>query len=131
MKHNKKRNTAFLFETLISELTKSIVHKDGKKKDITKGLISKHFRRGTNLYEELQLYKTLLDTHGLERMVAEKLLFEVKAQRRCIADSDVFSEQSKLINDMNKEYDKGVFSTFVPNYKSLATRGKKAENVSC
>jgi len=121
MKHNKKRNTAFLFEALISELTKSIVHKNDEKRDVTKSLISKHFRRGTNLYEELQLYKALLETHGLERVVAEKLLFEVKSQRRFIADSDVFSEQSELINDMNKEYDKGVFTTFVPNYKSLAT----------
>ena len=28
MKHNKKRNTAFLYESLIKELTRSIVKKD-------------------------------------------------------------------------------------------------------
>ena len=26
LKHNKKRNTAFLYEALVKELTKSIVH---------------------------------------------------------------------------------------------------------
>ena len=32
MKHNKKRNTAFIYEMLVRELTKAIVHKDlGKK----------------------------------------------------------------------------------------------------
>ena len=77
MKHNKKRNTAFLFETLVNELTKSIIHKDDAKKTKTTRLISKYFRRGTSLYEELQLYKALLETRGLERIVAEKLLFEV------------------------------------------------------
>ena len=33
MKHNKKRNTAFLYESLIKELTRSIIRKENKKKD--------------------------------------------------------------------------------------------------
>jgi len=34
VKYNKKRNTAFLYETLVKELTKSIVNKDdGRKKE--------------------------------------------------------------------------------------------------
>ena len=32
MKHNKKRNTAFIFEVLIRELTKAILEQDEKKK---------------------------------------------------------------------------------------------------
>ena len=121
MKHNKKRNTAFLFETLASQLTRAIVRKDNSAKAATKNLISKHFRKGTNLYEELQLYKAITETKGLEAIVAEKLIYEVKARRLHMADADVFKEQSSLIDDMNKEYGKAVFSTFVPNYKSLAT----------
>ena len=121
MKHNKKRNTAFLFETLVSELTKSVVHNDAEKRATTKNLICKYFRRGTNLYEELQLYKALLETRGLEPIVAEKLIFEVKTQRKCIMDTEIFKEQSDLIGDMNKEYGKSAFANFVPNYKDLAT----------
>ena len=121
MKHNKKRNTAFLFETLASQLTRAIVRKDNSAKAATKNLLSKHFRKGTNLYEELQLYKAITETKGLEAIVAEKLIYEVKARRLHMADADVFKEQSSLIDDMNKEYGKAVFSTFVPNYKSLAT----------
>ena len=121
MKHNKKRNTAFLFETLVSELTKSVIHHDPEKKTATKNLICKYFRRGTNLYEELQLYKALLETRGLVPLVAEKLIFEVKEQRKYIMDTDIFEEQSELIGDMNKEYGKNAFANFVPNYKNMAT----------
>ena len=121
MKHNKKRNTAFLFETLVNELTKSVVHNDGDKKGVTKSLICKYFRRGTNLYEELQLYKALLETRGLEPLVAEKLIFEVKTHRKYILDTEIFKEQSDLIDDMNKEYGKSAFANFVPNYKNMAT----------
>ena len=121
MKHNKKRNTAFLFEILVNELTKSVVRKDESKRSRTLGLISKHFAKGTNLYEELQLYKALLETRGLDNIIAEKLICEVKSQRKYILDSEVFEEQSELIQNMNKEYTKSVFTNFVPNYKSLAT----------
>ena len=33
MNHNKRRNTAFLYEALVRELTKSVVAKDDKRKD--------------------------------------------------------------------------------------------------
>ena len=39
LKHNKKRNTAFLYETLIKELTKSVVEKDIDKKEKLNSLI--------------------------------------------------------------------------------------------
>jgi len=121
MRHNKKRNTAFLFEILVNELTKAVVHKDEGKRRRTLSIISKHFAKGTNLYKELQLYKALRETHGLDKIIAEKLIFEVRAQRKYILDSDVFEEQTELINDINKEYTKSIFTNFVPNYKNLAT----------
>ncbi len=121
MRHNKKRNTAFLFEALIAEMTKAVVRGDLKAQARTRKIIAKHFKKGTALYEELQLYKAILETRGLDKIVAEKLIFEVKAQRKYILDGDVFKEQSELIQDMNQEYKKAVFSNFVPNYKDLAT----------
>ena len=44
MKHNKKRNTAFIFEVLIRELTKSIVEKNDKQKKIIISLIKENFK---------------------------------------------------------------------------------------
>ena len=37
IKHNKKRNTAFLYEVLVREITKSIITKDLQKKNIIIG----------------------------------------------------------------------------------------------
>ena len=39
MKHNKKRNTAFIYETLAQELTKSILEKDNDRKNTVVGMI--------------------------------------------------------------------------------------------
>ena len=45
LKHNKKRNTAFLFESLTKELTKAIVAKDEKRKALVLSIIKEHFNR--------------------------------------------------------------------------------------
>ena len=39
MKHNKKRNTAFLYESLVKELTKAVVRQQEDRKQITIKLI--------------------------------------------------------------------------------------------
>ena len=39
MNHNKKRNTAFLYEALVRELTKSVVHKNVERKAAVVGVI--------------------------------------------------------------------------------------------
>ena len=57
MKHNKKRNTAFLYECLIKELTKAIVREDKKRQFITKKVIKEFFNKNSELRKELNLYK--------------------------------------------------------------------------
>jgi len=39
MKHNKKRNTAFLYESLIKEMTKAIVRSDLKTKQVVTSIL--------------------------------------------------------------------------------------------
>lgn len=120
-KHNKKRNTAFLYETLIKELTKSVVEKDLKKKEALNSLIKECFNRGSLLFKELTLYRALYETQDLKSQTAEKLLNEVKRIHSSINKKKIFEEQSVLIKKMNQILSKGVYSNFVPNYKSLAT----------
>ena len=121
MKHNKKRNTAFIFEVLIRELTKSIVEKDNKKKKIILSLIKENFRSKTTLSRDLELYKALLETTDIERDTAEKLIFECRMQRCTINEKQLFREQSILINQINKHITQDAFSTFIPNYRNVAT----------
>ena len=53
-KHNKKRNTAFLFESLVRELTKSIVFSKPEKTKKIKNIIKEHFSKGSALARELE-----------------------------------------------------------------------------
>lgn len=120
-KHNKKRNTAFIFEVLIRELTKSIVAEDNKKKKIIISLVRENFKSDSFLAQDLDLYKGILETTNVDRHVAEKLIFESRMQH-CVLDGErLFIEQTQLINKINKLLSKDVFTNFVPNYRDIAT----------
>ena len=49
MKHNKKRNTAFIYETLSRELTKAIVDKDKNRKTSVVSIVKEHFSSASAL----------------------------------------------------------------------------------
>ena len=120
-KHNKKRNTAFIFEALVRELTKSIVEKNDKKKKVIVSLIKENFKSNTLLGRDLDLYKGILETKNISRDVAEKLVFESRMQHCVMNEKQLFAEQTKLINKINKLLSKEIFSNFVPNYRDIAT----------
>jgi len=121
LKHNKKRNTAFLYEALVKELTKAIVNKDIEKKNALVSMLKENFSVGRILQKELELIKTLSETKKVDMFTAERLLTE-SASRYSKLDADkIFEAQSKLIENINKNFGKEVYSNFVPNYKHLAT----------
>jgi len=123
-KHNKRRNTAFLYETLVRELIRSVMKKDEDKKKITIDLMKRYFHAGSPLGKELKLYKALYETTNLSEKDAEKLLAEAKMAYfgyGFVKPEEVYDEQSQLIAAVNKKLSPSVFSNFVPNYKSLAT----------
>ena len=120
-RHNKKRNTAFIYEALVRELTKCVVANDQERKGVIVSLIKEHFAKGSILREELDLYKALYETSDLEPRVCEKLILEVKISHSQLDQEDIFREQTNLINKINKLLSKDVFANFVPNYKNLAT----------
>lgn len=121
LKHNKKRNTAFLYESLVKELTKAVVKKDIERKDVLVSMIKEHFSKGTVLNQELELYKALNETTSMDVYTAERLLSEAKKQFSELNREEVFESQSMLIEKINKDIGKDFFSNFVPNYKTLAS----------
>ena len=121
IKHNKKRNTAFLYEALVRELTKSVVANDSDKKARILAIMKEHFAVGTLLRQELQLYRDLYESEALHPITCEKLVHEVKTIHAGLDKKQIFNEQTALINEINKSLSKEIFSNFVPNYKNLAT----------
>tara|TARA_Y100000034_G_scaffold121351_1_gene165445 strand:- start:79 stop:906 length:828 start_codon:yes stop_codon:yes gene_type:complete len=122
LRHNKKRNTAFLYETLVKELTKSIVNNDTRKKNIVLSILKEHFKKGSVLGNELSLYKDVVESRELDYNIAEKILHEAKMiYWSGFKNQKVYDEQSEVITKVNKDLSKNTFSNFVPNYKDLAT----------
>ena len=120
-RHNKKRNTAFLFETLVKEMAKSVVQKDNERQGITAQIIKEHFRKGTVLYRQLSLYRALNESRGWEQKRAERLLSEVRRDQEKISPKQLFTEQSALIKKINTMLGVDVYANFVPDFKNLAT----------
>jgi len=121
VKYNKKRNTAFLYETLVKELTKAVVNKDNSKRAIILGILKEHYSLKSVLYKELDVYKSLYETKGVEMDIAQRMVSEAKRVYFSLNSQDIFNQQTQVINKMNKQLESSIFSNFIGNYKDLAT----------
>jgi hypothetical protein len=123
MKHNKKRNTAFLYECLIKELTKAIVRKDSDRKDNITKIIKENFKKGSALKQDLDTYRSLLETKKVNKLFAERFLVETKKDFQNIDRKAVFNQQTKLIKQINETLSPAAFANFISNYKDIASVG--------
>ena len=121
LKHNKKRNTAFVYEVLVRELTESVIKNNKNKQNKVVSIIKEHFGKNTTLNRELNLYKTIYETKKLDKRLAEKVIVEVKQKYSDLDKKVLFKEQTDLINKINKTLSNKVFNNFVPNYKNIAS----------
>ena len=120
-KHNKKRNTAFLFEALIKEMAKSVVSNNTERQNKIARIIKRHFQKRGSLYKDLQTYRVLIELREVEESFARRIISEVRRDRAKIDSKKVFEEQSRLIKKINVELGNHIYTNFVPNYKSMAT----------
>ena len=74
LKHNKKRNTAFVYESLVREVAKAVVKRDEGRKSLVIKIIKEHFSPNDILAKELQLYKALEETRGLDVYTAAQII---------------------------------------------------------
>ena len=121
LKHNKKRNTAFVYESLVRELTKSIIKKNKNRQNKILHIIKENFHPQTVLYKELALYKVLYESRNLPTTRAEKLLVEAKGRYKELDKKQVFHAQTSLINKINKTLSRDLYDNFVPSYRNLAS----------
>jgi len=119
--HNKKRNTALIYEVIINELTKASLKKDAQKKDKIVMVLKEFFGKGKILSKELDIYKSLADSIYPSRELAEKVLSESKRQFRALDRKKVFNEQTRLINKINKSLTKDVWNNYIFSFKKVAT----------
>jgi len=120
-KHNKKRNPFYLIFYRAFKRSLCRIFKKEKLWGTNYETLSRFFSKNSILKEELELYKAINETTNLESSVAEKILKEAKFQYEMLDKNKIFNQQTKLINLLNKFSDGKVFSTFVPEYKNLAS----------
>lgn len=124
MKHNKKRNTAFLYECLVKELTKAIVRKDNNRKTKVLKIIKENFKKDRAMKAELDVYKSVMESNSLDKEFAQKFLVEVKRDFDGIDKKKLFNEQTALIKEINESLSNNVFANFIANYKDIASVGQ-------
>ena len=61
IRHNKKRNTAFIYEALIVESTVCALKKDTERQNKAANIIKKYFKNGSVLRKALECYRALYD----------------------------------------------------------------------
>jgi hypothetical protein len=118
MKHNKKRNTAFIYEALIRHMTDSIVCGDEKKKNTIIEIVTKHFKNNSFLKKDLDCYRSIYENNDNNTL---RIITEAKISKRLIDPDGLFKAQTEIIHDINKNVGPTTFNVFVPNYKTLAT----------
>jgi hypothetical protein len=123
-KHNKKRNTAFVFEALAREATVAILKGDIDRKTKVVSIVRKHFTGDSLLKKDLECYRSLYENQNIDETTSKKIVEAVMAAKRLIDPDGLFKQQTEVINDINKELSPQTFNNFVPNYKSLATIAK-------
>jgi len=120
-KHNKKRNTAFLFESLIREVAKATLKKDAKHRNNIILILKEFYSKNKILASELKLFKTLEEGSQKTPTAAARILEEAKKRHEALDKRQIFNAQTNLIKKINHNLGKDVFENFVPNYKNLAT----------
>lgn len=121
LKHNKKRNTAFVYEILISELSKaSMYNLQERKKDVLK-ILKGFFFKGSLLREELEIYRSFEGLSGVEEKTIEKIILEARNSAMSLDHKNTHEAQTKVINLINKKLGSTVWNNFVNEYKRIAT----------
>ena len=119
--HNKKRNTAFIFEVLVQELTKSSIKEDHNRKNLIVGILKEFYSKNKILKQELEIYKSFEDISNKDNVLVDKILQEAKKQFVSLNRQQVFKEQSKIINIINKTLGQESWKNYIASYKKLAT----------
>tara|TARA_R110002074_G_scaffold302864_8_gene474084 strand:+ start:413 stop:1234 length:822 start_codon:yes stop_codon:yes gene_type:complete len=121
LKHNKKRNTAFLYEVLIKELSKASMNNLNERKNKVINILKSFFSKTCVLREELEIYQSFEELQNTEVATINKIIFESRIQAAAINKEASEAAKSKMINLINKELGQASWETFIKDYKKMAT----------
>lgn len=128
IKHSKFKNTGFIFELLVRQITAEIMSAD---KSIAETILKENFNTKKELSKELKLYQYLINEKYNSESKAEQFINTILEARKRLDEKKLMKEKYKLIKEIKEKYNIDEFvKSPVSNYKLLASIYKLFEVTS-
>jgi hypothetical protein len=122
MRHNKKRNSALLYEFLIRHISNCLINDNKEEAKKAVAISKKYFSSGSPLRKELDLFKSVLDTNVKSKTSAQKILGEVVSAASKMNVRELDTQKSKLIKEINHTFENtNVYDYKIPHYSIYAS----------
>jgi hypothetical protein len=119
IKHSKFKNTGFIFELLVRQITSEIMSAN---KSVAERILKEHFNSKKELSKELKLYQYLINEKYNSESKAEKFIDTILEARKRLDETKLTREKYNLIKEIKDTYNLDEFiKSPISNYKTLAS----------
>jgi hypothetical protein len=119
IKHSKFKNTGFIFELLVRQITSEIMSSN---KSVAEKILKEHFNSKKELSKELKLYQYLINEKYNSEVKAEKFIDTICEARKRLDEAKLTKEKYNLIKVIKEQYGLEEFiKSPISNYKALAS----------
>ncbi len=128
IKHSKFKNTGFIFELLVRQVTSEILSSN---KSIAESILKEYFNSKKELSKELKLYQYLINEKYNSESKAEQFITTILEARKRVDDKKLIKEKYNLIKAIKETYNIDDFiKSPISNYKTLASIYKLFETIT-
>ena len=127
IKHSKFKNTGFIFELLVRQITSEIMSASNS---VAEKILKEHFNSKKELSKELKLYQYLINEKYNSESKAEQFINTILEARKRLDEKKLTKEKYNLIKEIKETYNLDEFiKSPISHYKTLASIYKIFETV--